>query len=299
MAQPVEKKKSGTGEPPAAGPAGGAGQPSACGAGQPSLARPPAAAGQPSAPGRPSAAERRHQATEQRILAAARELLLARTTIEGLSLREVARRADFTPGALYRYFADRDELLRALFMGALDVFTAHMEEAAAAVADRPAAERLTALGLAYLSYAREHPQDLVMVFEAAAPTPSWDAYVQVARPFTLVVAAAREGVERGELIVPEGLDAPRLAYTFWALVHGMAVLEGAHLSNVRGELAATHELAIRHVIASFTPEFVPNRGAAADSVGDGSPPDPAAAAAAPNPGAADPSTLPRSPRSAS
>ena len=48
----------------------------------------------------------------ERILDAARQLLVTRTTIESLSLREVARLADFTPGALYRYFKDQGILPR-------------------------------------------------------------------------------------------------------------------------------------------------------------------------------------------
>jgi AcrR family transcriptional regulator len=205
----------------------------------------------------PSPADRRRQANEQRILDAARELLLERTTIEGLSLREVARRADFTPGALYRYFSDRDELLSRLFTGTLAVFAGHMERAeaearaAAKGVELSAGDRLIAFGLSYLDYARDHRQDLTMLFEAISPAPSWAAYIQVARPFTLVVAAAREGVDRGELTLPEGLDASRLAYLFWAFVHGMAMLEGAHLANLRDELSSVHELAVRRFISCF------------------------------------------------
>jgi AcrR family transcriptional regulator len=59
---------------------------------------------------RPSRRERRRLATRTEILTAARELLLE-VGPEELSLRQVARRADFSPAALYTYFTSRDEIV--------------------------------------------------------------------------------------------------------------------------------------------------------------------------------------------
>ena len=58
--------------------------------------------------------DRRRLATRAEILAAARELLLE-VGPEGLSLRQVARRADFSPAALYTYFPSKDSLVASLF----------------------------------------------------------------------------------------------------------------------------------------------------------------------------------------
>src|SRR5450756_1792840 len=58
--------------------------------------------------------ERRHRDTRREIFAAARQLLLEVDPDE-LSLRQVARRADFSPASLYTYFSSRDELLAALY----------------------------------------------------------------------------------------------------------------------------------------------------------------------------------------
>lgn len=187
----------------------------------------------------------RHCDTEERILAAARGLLLERATIDTLSMREVARRADFTPGALYRYFDDRQHLIEALFTDALGRLGAYLE----AAGGRPGPERLTELGLAYLRFGRERPELLTLIFQTPAPLTTWDEYVAVAWPFTLVVAAVRQGVAEAKIDLLHGLDEAGTAYAFWGLVHGLAVLESSHLKNVRGDFAAMQRAGIADFVA--------------------------------------------------
>jgi len=63
-------------------------------------------------------AERRKKAQESRILDAALELV-GEEGIDALSIKGIAERADYSPGALYRYFASKDELVAALALRAV------------------------------------------------------------------------------------------------------------------------------------------------------------------------------------
>ncbi len=193
----------------------------------------------------------RRTATEERILAAARSLLLERATIDTLSMREVARRADFTPGALYRYFDDRQHLIDALFMDALARLGTYLESAGGSQGP----ERLMELGLAYLRFGRERPELLTLLFQTPVPAKEWGAYISVAWPFTLVVAAVRQGVDEGALRLLPELDEAGAAYSFWSLVHGFATLESGHLKNVRGDFAAMQ----RAGLAAFVDRLRPTR----------------------------------------
>ena len=69
--------------------------------------------------------DRRRLATRAEILAAARELLLE-VGPEGLSLRQVARRADFSPAALYTYFSNKDSLIASLFAESFEHLDAYL-----------------------------------------------------------------------------------------------------------------------------------------------------------------------------
>jgi AcrR family transcriptional regulator len=193
---------------------------------------------------------RRRDAVEQRIIAAARQALLDQTTADSLSLRDVARRADFTPGALYRYFDSREALLVSLFEQALDLLASYVEPAAAKQRGLP---RLRAVAAAYLAFGRDHPQDLALIFQSAVHVPTWEEYARVARPFSTLVVAIRQDVEAGLLVLPPGLDGAGLAYAFWTQLHGMAELQRAHLRLVSGGFADMQRAALKHFLAPLEP----------------------------------------------
>jgi AcrR family transcriptional regulator len=197
----------------------------------------------------PGPREMRHQATEAGILEAARDVLLERSSADALPLREVARRAGFTPGALYRYFKDRDELIRAMYMAALRVLGSYLADPAGETAP----ERLVSLAGSYLRFGRERPQDLVLLFESPVPTVAWQQYVTVAWPFTQIIQTIQEGMDAHELVPLPGLDAAGTAYAFWAQVHGVAALRAGHLAKVAGPFDAMHAAAIDDFVARLRP----------------------------------------------
>jgi AcrR family transcriptional regulator len=194
---------------------------------------------------------RRRDAVAERIIAAAREALLERTDADSLSLRDVARRADFTPGALYRYFDSRQALLVSLFNEALDLLASYVDPAMQGARGIP---RLRRMSLAYLAFGREHPQDLALIFQSAAHVPTWEEYVALARPFSSLVAALREDAEAGLVVLPRGLDESGLAYALWALLHGMAELQRAHLRLVRGQFETMQQAALENFLGPLAPE---------------------------------------------
>jgi AcrR family transcriptional regulator len=193
--------------------------------------------------------QRRRRAAEERILGAARQILLEGTSVEALSLREVARRADFTPGALYRYFDDRMDLITRLFREA----GRRLGAALLPARDEPDARWLLAVGVAYLEFAREHPEDLMLLFQHQAQVATWQQYVTLAWPFSLIVEAVRGGAESGRLVLPHGLDAAATAYAFWGLLYGMTELRRTHLRDVRGDFTEAQLAALRHFVATLEP----------------------------------------------
>ncbi len=65
--------------------------------------------------------QRRRKANLARILDAAMDLV-AEGGFDGLSMHELARRTDYTPGALYRYFTSKDALIAALTTRLIESF---------------------------------------------------------------------------------------------------------------------------------------------------------------------------------
>lgn len=107
------------------------------------------------------------------VLAAARSAFLE-LGLDGASLREIAKRAGYTPGAIYSYFSSKEEVYGALLGESLErlharVAASEPEEPPAvgrsAAAHRRLAERtLRAKATAFFDFYRESPRDLDLGF---------------------------------------------------------------------------------------------------------------------------------------
>lgn len=188
--------------------------------------------------------ERRRQqlleSNRQEILAAARQLVLEQGT-ETFSLREVARRADYSPAALYRYFDSKEALLGEIAMMAIRMLGSYLS---AVPTDLDPRERLLELGRAYLRFARENPEHLTLVFNRMiVPETDWHAYAKEAWPFTIVIDAVRDGVASGIFSLPRGRKPEDVALGVWSLLHGFATLRQAHLANIEDDLERYVQLA--------------------------------------------------------
>ena len=109
------------------------------------------------------------------VLAAARSAFLE-LGLEGTSLREIAKRAGYTPGAIYSYFSSKEEVYGALLGESLERLNAFVAAAESAPERRPAsghgeaarlraAQRtLWAKATAFFEFYRESPRDLDLGF---------------------------------------------------------------------------------------------------------------------------------------
>ncbi len=140
-----------------------------------------------------------------------------------LSLREAARRAGVSVAAPYHHFASREALLEALCDEGFRELESRGASALASAGTR-ARDRLSALGLSYVRFARERPAHFQLMFSAphgAAPTLEPDAIEKSLGAFTQLVDAVRASQSAGE--APSG-DPRGLVLIAWTVVHGLATL---------------------------------------------------------------------------
>jgi AcrR family transcriptional regulator len=179
----------------------------------------------------PPRASRRRPAGQVRnaLLAAGLELARAGGP-DAVVLREATRRVGVVPNAAYRHFADRDALLAAVCVAAMDELAGRMQEQVAAVPERRDAKeaaiaRLGALGVAYLDFATQETGLFYTAFavprhlEYAVAGDTADGHGPT--PFQLLGSALDELVTAGVLPAERRPDAE---YSVWSSVHGMAVL---------------------------------------------------------------------------
>ncbi|MFM0604472.1 TetR/AcrR family transcriptional regulator [Paraburkholderia sediminicola] len=103
---------------------------------------------------------RQKQALRERILDAARRIVM-REGFAALSMRKIADAIEYSPATLYLHFASRDEIVQALcaegYAQLLETFVP-----LAQIADP--AERLKALGRAYVAFGVAHPETYRLIF---------------------------------------------------------------------------------------------------------------------------------------
>lgn len=146
--------------------------------------------------------------------------------IEALSVNKLAAEVDYTPGALYRYFASKDAILSKLVERALHDVNGYLARGQALLPKRarPLA-RVVALVQSYRAFARREPRRFgllavtmadprVLLQEAADTAPIATLAVQAFGALTGALVAAAEAGELGE-----GDPAER-ALCLFALVQG-------------------------------------------------------------------------------
>jgi AcrR family transcriptional regulator len=170
-----------------------------------------------------SPAQRRHQKVCQMILSVA-DRVFARDGEAGLSIRRLADEIDYSPGAIYKYFESKQELLDELkemfferLLDELPVFDERSEDYAGFA--RSSIETYIRLGL-------EAPHHYETAFAGTAERRTVELDMSAAsakeRAFFRLYDMIRMGIERG--VFASQLDALHAAKSVWAASHGLVLL---------------------------------------------------------------------------
>ncbi|MEM7428821.1 MAG: TetR/AcrR family transcriptional regulator [Pseudomonadota bacterium] len=151
--------------------------------------------------------------------------LISKKGASGFTFAEAARWAGVSPGAPYRHFKDRDELIADVAIRGFEAFAARLEKAWNGGKPDPYAA-LQATGRAYLEFARREPAYYSAMFEAGLP-PNLSTELSDAgdKAFNVLVDACEV------LVADLPRDKPRppakmVALHIWSVSHGIASLFG-------------------------------------------------------------------------
>ena len=162
-----------------------------------------------------------HGHLRRALLDAAMELVRERG-IDGLSLREVARRAGVSHAAPYHHFADRGDLVSALVVESFQRFEATFREAAARTRGSHL-DRVRAIGRAYVRFAFDDPARFTLMWRPELRTVEDDSPVDEAglASYQVLIDEVDAGQRAGEVV---GGDVGLLSLAAWSTVHGLATL---------------------------------------------------------------------------
>lgn len=114
-----------------------------------------------------------HHGDLRRALVDAALVAIAEHGLEGLNLRDLARRLGVSPAAPYRHFADKDQLAKAVAADIAERYAAVLAQAAAEAPPDPLSQ-FRATGIAAVRFAVRHPAHFRVVYTRGLHDPTHD-----------------------------------------------------------------------------------------------------------------------------
>jgi AcrR family transcriptional regulator len=191
-------------------------------------------------------AERRQEEKDRRrneIVDAAEELY-AEVGWDAVTMDAVARRARLSRALVYVYFKDKSDLHFAIALRAMEMLHKRFREAAER--GKTGAEKIQAIGRAYIAYAQEFPH----YFDACArlelhtpngtePSPQEQLCIEAGKlPHEVAIEALQIGQRDGTLR-PDLGDLAVTARVLWGFMHGLI-----QIAMTKGELLARSGIAV-------------------------------------------------------
>ncbi len=191
--------------------------------------------------------QRRHANTKQAILQTALQLV-AEKGVDKLSLREIARRVEYSPAGLYEYFGSKEEILRELARKVDGRLNTSMQNIATTL---PPVERLTEICLAYIQFALRNNEYFTLMNSLPSQRTSLDEPVPQESAYVTVLQAVQTAINAGSISARDGYGPEEITYSLWSMIHGMAMLRLTHLRYFQADYETINRQALQIFMAGL------------------------------------------------
>jgi len=184
--------------------------------------------------------ERRRKKNKNAILDTATELIQSKG-IENISLRDIAKHADYSPAGLYKYFDSKAAIIQAVLAGENQKLIERLQTVSSELSPT---QRLVELSLLYIQYALDNSVYLVLINSLSSGRKTKEQEVPTTSPYVIFLKAVDAwGQHEGIRFQPDyGLE--EITYTLWSLIHGMATLRLRQLKDFEADFQSINRRAI-------------------------------------------------------
>ncbi|HEY0677242.1 MAG TPA: TetR/AcrR family transcriptional regulator [Chitinophagaceae bacterium] len=180
-------------------------------------------------------ASRKHREKEEMralILDAAKKIFLAKGYYQA-SIRNIAEMIEYSPGTIYLYFKEKDEIFHALHEEGFRRFLTQMQPLQHV--SEPF-ERLKAMGRVYMDFASKNKDfyDLMFIMQAPMNHEKEEEWEMGHQALNYLKDVLRDCQATGRF---QGKDIEYLSFTIWSALHGMCALycrERCHAYHDKG-----------------------------------------------------------------
>ncbi|MEH7352066.1 TetR/AcrR family transcriptional regulator [Neobacillus drentensis] len=140
-----------------------------------------------------------------------------------VSMRKIAKQIDYSPTAIYNYFANKEEILIQILRQGYSIFLSSLKEGVAKSDSQDALERLKASLYAYIEFGFKHPDYYRLIFienlhQLQRVMTEEDDRI---RGFLLLTEIVAKAMSTGAL---KKNDAQLVSQSLWASLHGITSL---------------------------------------------------------------------------
>ena len=147
--------------------------------------------------------------------------ILVEEGIDQVSIRRIADRIEYSPGTIYLYFEDKDDIL---YEAHLEAFSAFLDAEMTVAGIPDPLDRLMALGRAYIDFALANKQKYDLMFLIPVPRiqnkEKYDWSVSI-RTYQVLRTIVEECIAQGKI---KQTHPDVASMQIWSTVHGLASL---------------------------------------------------------------------------
>jgi AcrR family transcriptional regulator len=175
--------------------------------------------------------EREREEVKDLILNAAREIFLTEG-YENTSIRKIASKIEYSPGTIYLYYKDKNELLLALHDKAFECKMKALFLDVRDIADP--LERLQATGRSYLQYGIDNPQDYELMFILTCTMDALAIKEEFWNDGAVAIGMLKENVKAciDAGYFRKDIDLDEISLLLWSQVHGIVSLYNTERLNI-------------------------------------------------------------------
>src|SRR5215469_5741200 len=163
----------------------------------------------------------------------AAETVFSSRGFESATMADIAEQARLSRALVYFYFKDKDELMVAITLRALQLLRRNFERTAAKA--NTGLEKIVAIGRAYIEFGQTQPEYFRAIARGETKSSEPDSELELAcqaeasKVFRVTADSVRQGIQDGS-IDPELGDPDAYAVLLWGLVHGVVQVSAAKTS---------------------------------------------------------------------
>ena len=168
---------------------------------------------------------REREAVSRAILDAARDLFVSHG-YQNVSIRKIAERIEYSPAAIYSYFASKDDIFLAL---AAEGFHRLDEKVQAAMKTDDPLENVRACWWAFYEFSQDQPEYFELMFvDRSVPriTQQWEGFEFLQQMLNNAVTAIQKAIDAGAF--PKTLSPNAAMHMLWASLIGPGVVAIRH-----------------------------------------------------------------------